>query len=150
MILTTCLTASTHAQGIDPSAEIWQAPSLPEWPAGLRGRYKTPDKARCFLGPLELGEGLWVSSGYTDAIRDRMGACGDLPGLMQRQLDRIRMVVLPDFVAAAMDEAVVEAKATWIKGHPSSSFRDWMVTAMVVGAAVMGVLLGVGASAIMH
>lgn len=150
VILTACLAGSTQAQGIDPKADVWQAPSLPEWPAGLSGRHRTPSQAKCLFGQLELGEGLWLSAGYTDAIWDRLSACGGMPGLVQRQLDRIRDKVLPDFVAAAVDEAVAAAKEDWIKGHPSGSFRDWMVELMIVGAAVVGILVGVGASAVMR
>lgn len=150
VILTACLAGSTQAQGIDPKADVWQAPYLPEWPAGLSGRHRTPGAARCFLGQLELGNGLWLSSGYMDAIWDRLSACGDMPGLMQRQLDKIKDKVLPDFVAAAVDAAVAAAKEDWIKGHPGGSFRDWMVRLMVVGAAVVGILVGIGASAIMR
>lgn len=140
---------------IDANRPSWQAPQLPEWPADLPPLYVTPQDAVIFAAPLgfELGDGVWLPRERSD-FQDRILTLAmDMPDLVQRQLDRLRLIEVPALVDAELSRHLAAARARWLRdrdGEVQGSFQDWFVGFMVIGAAVVGALIGAGAYAIMR
>lgn len=140
---------------IDASRLSWKAPQLPEWPADLPPLYVTPQDAVVFAVPMgfELGEGVWLPRERSD-FQDRVLTLAlGMPDLVQRQLDRLRLIEVPALVDAELKRHLAAARARWLRdraGEVQGSFQDWAVGFMVIGAAIVGALLYAGAYTILH
>lgn len=142
LTLAACLIASTPVPELAPRDDVWEAPSLPEWPEGLSGWRRTPGQAKCFAGELELGRGIWLSHPYNVALTERLKACEGLPGLMQRQLERIQREVMPDFVNAAVKEALAWDRAQRIAEQESAGFLSGLALTVAIVVGVLGFAAG--------
>lgn len=136
--LAACLIASTPVPDLAPRDDVWEAPSLPAWPEGLSGWRRTPGQAKCFAGGLELGRGIWLPHPYNVALTERLKACEGLPGLMQRQLERIQGKILPDFVNAAVNESLAWDRAQRIAEQESAGFLSDLALTVAIVVGVLG------------
>ena len=102
---------------------------------------------------LELEEGVWMPIERSDFEAYFITLAIDLPGRMQAQLDRLRLIEVPAIVNTELRRHLEAARARWLReslNESGGSFQDWMVGFMVVGAAIVGALLYAGAHAIMN
>jgi hypothetical protein len=148
MILVTCLIGSTIEVEPHVEKDIWTAPQFPEWPSGLGIWYDTPADAKCMARDTMqmLGEGKWLPKRRADATARLIVNCIEMPGLMQRQLDRIRLELVPDFVDAAVDEAVARDRAQTAVEQESGWFLSGLALTVAIVVGVLsfagGALLG--------
>jgi hypothetical protein len=140
---------------IDATRRAWRAPQLPAWPADLPPLYVTPQEATCFAVPMgfELGEGVWLPIERSDFENHLLELALDLPRRYQLQLDLLRTIEVPTLVTKELERHLASCIARELRkcaAREGGSFQDWFVGIMVIGAATIGILIGVGAYAILH
>jgi hypothetical protein len=147
LISVMCLIGSTAE--IEPHVEtdIWTAPQFPEWPSGLGAWYGTPVDAKCMARDTMqmLGEGKWLPQDRADATARLIVNCMEMPGLMQRQLDRIRLELVPGLINAAIDESLA-----WDRTQRTAVQEDgWFLSGLALTVViVVGVMAFAGGLAI--
>ena len=134
------LTTSTAAPAVDFDAlkkanpELFAAPQLPEWPAGLGKPIRDPN-------------GYWLPADLGKATQQRLEACAVLPARCQARIDAIVPAVVDaiakstaDVAVTADDAAEAKVKASKPQGFTFPVLAGVGVTSLIVGI-VTGILL---------
>jgi hypothetical protein len=101
----------------------------------------------------ELGEGVWLSIERSDFESHVLELAMDMPRRFQLQLDDLRLIEVPALVDAELKRHLASARAKRLRDRAlekTGTFQDWFVGVMVIGAAAIGILIGVGAYAVLH
>lgn len=135
------LVALLSISGANPPSSVTEAPTLPEWPAGLPSPLDVPSEALCAdLVGIDSGAGVFLPLELANATHDRLIHCEALPGRCQVRLDQWRGKITPALVEAAHAQGIREGITQ------ANLADDWPWLGMVsagVGIALMSFAAGV-------